>query len=180
MSSAFDVGLDKNAANYTPLTPLSLLARSAYVYPNRPAVVHDERTLTWAEVDARCRRLASALRQHGIGAGDTVATMLPNVPAMYEAHFGVAMAGAVLNTLNTRLDGESIAFMLEHAEAKVLLTDPEFSPTVEDALGRVRTRPLVIDVEDPAFAGGKRLGAVEYRTIPERRRFALRVAASFR
>jgi fatty-acyl-CoA synthase len=162
MSSAFDVGLEKNAANYTPLTPLSLIARSAYVYPNRPAVVYDERTLTWAEVHARCRRLASALAQRGIGAGETVATMLPNVPAMYEAHFGVAMAGAVLNTLNTRLDAASIAFMLEHAEAKVLLTDPEFSETVQDALGRLATPPLVIDVEDAALADGRRVGTVAY------------------
>jgi fatty-acyl-CoA synthase len=165
MSSAFDVGLEKTEANYTPLTPLSLIARSAYVYPARPAVVYGERTLTWAEVYARCRRLASALAQHGIGAGDTVAAMLPNVPAMYEAHFGVAMAGAVLNTLNTRLDAASIAFMLEHAEAKVLLTDPEFSPIVENALARVRTRPLVIEVEDAAFTGGKRLGSVEYEAF---------------
>jgi fatty-acyl-CoA synthase len=128
-------------------------------------VVYEERALTWADVYARCRRLASALAQRGIGQGDTVAAMLPNVPAMYEAHFGVAMAGAVLNTLNTRLDAATIAFMLEHAEAKVLLTDPEFSATVEDALGRLRTRPLVIDVEDAAFSGGKRVGSLEYEAL---------------
>src|SRR3954466_1914368 len=124
--NAYAIGLDKNAANYTPLSPLSLLARSAYVYPDRIAVIHGASRFTWADVYARCRRLGSALRQRGIGVGDTVAAMLPNVPAMYEAHFGVAMAGGVLNTLNTRLDAEAIAFMLDHGEAKVLLTDREF------------------------------------------------------
>src|SRR5450759_5693681 len=151
----YNIGLDKNAANYTPLSPLSLLARTAYVYPQRPAVIHGDWQLTWSEVYGRCRRLASALKQRGIGAGDTVATMLPNVPAMYEAHFGVPMSGAVLNTLNTRLDAEAIAFMLGHAEAKVLLTDREFSATVEKALAGLRRKPLVIDVDDPGFDGGK-------------------------
>src|SRR5688572_120731 len=125
--SVYDVGLAKNAANYTPLSPLSLLARTAYIYPQRRAVVYGDRTLTWSDVYARCRRLGSALAARGIGRNDTVAVMLPNVPAMYEAHFGVAMAGAVVNTLNTRLDAEAIAFMLDHAEAKVLLTDREYS-----------------------------------------------------
>jgi fatty-acyl-CoA synthase len=158
----YDVGLEKNAANYTPLTPLSLLARTAHVYPQRAAVIHGERKLTWSEVYARCRRLASALKAQGIGTADTVATMLPNVPAMYEAHFGVAMAGGVLNTLNTRLDGEAIGFMLDHAEAKVLLVDREFSAVVEQALKRVERRPLVIDVDDPLYEGGARLGDIEY------------------
>ena len=108
----YNIGLDKNAANYTPLTPLSLLARTAYVYPKRIAVIHGDWQLTWSEVYARCQRVGSALKKRGIGTGDTVAAMLPNIPAMYEAHFGVAMAGAVLNTLNTRLDAETIAFML--------------------------------------------------------------------
>jgi len=158
----YNVGLDKNAANYTPLSPLSLLARTAYVYPQRVAVIHGARRLTWSEVYARCRRLASALKQHGIGAGDTVAAMLPNVPAMYEAHFGVPMAGAVLNTLNTRLDADAIAFMLEHAGAKVLLTDREFSTVTEQALRITGTRPLVIDVDDPGFDGGKAIGETTY------------------
>ena len=158
----YNTGLDKNAANYTPLSPLSLIARSASVYPQRVAVVHGEIKLTWAEVYARCRRLASALEQRGIGEGDTVAAMLPNIPAMIEAHFGVPMSGAVLNTLNTRLDAETIAFMLDHGEAKVLLTDREFSATIEKALTLVKHRPLVIDVDDPAFAGGQRLGEIEY------------------
>ena len=160
--NSYNMALDKNAANYTPLSPLSLIARAAYVYPRRIAVIHGTARLTWAEVYARCRRLGSALRQSGIGAGDTVAAMLPNIPAMYEAHFGVAMAGGVLNTLNTRLDADAIAFMLDHGEAKVLLTDREFSATVAPALAKVRRKPLVIDVDDPSFSGGELLGDVTY------------------
>ena len=162
---AYDTGLGKNAANYTPLSPLSLLARAAYVYPKRTAVIHGNVQLTWADVYARSRRLASALHNHGISVGDTVAAMLPNVPAMYEAHFGVPMTGAVLNTLNTRLDAEAIAFMLDHAEAKVLLTDREFSVTIEKALTLVKRKPLVIDVDDVTFAGGKLLGEIEYEAF---------------
>jgi fatty-acyl-CoA synthase len=158
----YDVGLEKNEANYTPLTPLSLLARTAHVYPQRAAVIHGERKLTWSQVYERCRRLGSALKARGIGSGDTVAAMLPNVPAMYEAQFGVAMAGGVLNTLNTRLDAEAIAFMLEHGEAKVLLTDREFSPVVEQALQRLSRRLLVIDVDDALYEGGAPLGEIEY------------------
>jgi len=160
--NSYNMALDKNAANYTPLSPLSLIARAAYVYPRRIAVIHGTARLTWAEVYARCRRLGSALRQRGIGAGDTVAAMLPNIPAMYEAQFGVAMAGGVLNTLNTRLDADAIAFMLDHGEAKVLLTDREFSATVAPALAKVRRKPLVIDVDDPSFSGGELLGDVTY------------------
>jgi fatty-acyl-CoA synthase len=158
----YDVGLDKNAANYTPLTPLSLLARTAYTYPRRAGVIHGDRVLAWAEVYARCRRLASALQSRGIGAGDTVATVLPNVPAMYEAHFGVPMAGAVLNTINTRLDAATIGFILQHAEAKLLLTDREFSAAVGQALAQLKEQPLVVEVDDPAFEGGRRLGAMDY------------------
>jgi fatty-acyl-CoA synthase len=158
----YDAGLDRNAANYTPLTPLSLLARTAHVYPRRAAVVHGDMTYRWADVYARCRRLASALAARGVGAGDTVAAMLPNVPPMYEAHFGVPMTGAVLNTLNTRLDADAIAFMLDHAEAKVLLTDREFSATIGQALRIARARPLVIDVDDPAFDGGVLVGETTY------------------
>jgi len=160
----YNVDLDKNAANCTPLSPLSFLERTACVYPQRAALVHGERTLAWSEVYARCRRLASALRRRGIGTGDTVATMLPNIPAMYEAHFGVAMAGAVLNTLNTRLDAEAIAFMLDHGEAKVLLTDREFSATVAGALRLLPHRKIVvIDVDDSGYRGaGERVGEIEY------------------
>jgi fatty-acyl-CoA synthase len=162
-ANPFETDLDKNPANYAPLTPLGFIERAAYVYPGRAAVVHGRRRFTWAETYARCRRLASALARRGIGVGDTVAAMLANTPEMYECHFGVPMAGAVLNTLNTRLDAETIAFMLEHGGAKVLLADREFSATVEKALASLRTKPLVIDVDDPEYAGpGKRIGAEEY------------------
>ncbi|MGH8700876.1 MAG: acyl-CoA synthetase [Burkholderiales bacterium] len=160
-----DVGLDKNTANYTPLSPLSLLARTAYTYPRRVGVIHGDWQLTWGEVYARCRRLASALKRHGIGAGDTVAAMLPNVPAMVEAHFGVPMAGAVLNTINTRLDAGTIAFILQHAEARVLLTEREFSAPVEKALAQLKKQPLVIDVDDPEFIGGKLIGKTTYEAF---------------
>jgi fatty-acyl-CoA synthase len=164
----YEIDLDRNPANYAPLTPLSFIERAAAVYPERRAVVHGARTFTWAEAYRRCRRLASALAQRGIGPGDTVATMLANTPEMCEAHFGVPMVGAVLNTLNTRLDAEAIAFMLNHGEARALLTDREFSRTIEKALGRVDRRPLVIDVLDPEYAGeGERLGEVDYEAFLE-------------
>ena len=160
--SIFEQHLHKNPANYAPLTPLSFLERAAYVYPGRPSVIHGAQRYTWGETLARCRRLGSALKKRGIGVGDTVAAMLPNTPPMYEAHFGVAMAGAVLNTLNTRLDAEAIAFMLEHGEARLLITDREFSPTIEAALKLVKKKITVVDAEDPEFSGGKRLGEVTY------------------
>ncbi len=163
--NAYNVGLDRNAANHTPLTPLSLLARTAYVYPQRLAVIHGETRYTWSEVYARCRRLAAALAERGIGAGDTVAVMLPNIPAMYEAHFGVPMTGAVLNTLNTRLDAPSIAFMLQHGEAKVVITDREFSGTLRAALAMLSQRPFVIDVDDPLCEGGELIGETTYEAF---------------
>src|SRR5262249_23599275 len=157
-----EIGLDKNAANFAPLTPLSLIAWSAYVYPKKPAVVHGRRRFTWAETYARSRRLASALAKRGIGVGDTIAVMLSNTPEMYECHFGVPMNGAVLNTLNTRLDADALAFMLEHGEAKVLLTDREFSGTIAKALSKLRSRLLVIDVDDPEYSGaGERIGETD-------------------
>ena len=159
----FDQGLGKNDANYVPLSPLSYLERSAMVYPDRKSVVHGARSFTWSETYARCRRLASALAERGIGKGDTVAVMLSNVPAMYEAHFGVPMIGAVLNTLNTRLDAEAIAFMLGHGEAKVLITDPEFAKVVGEALKLLEgPKPLVIDALDDEFPGKDQLGEIEY------------------
>jgi fatty-acyl-CoA synthase len=164
-TNAYDTGLDKNAANYASLSPLSFIARSAHVYPNRAAIIFGDITLTWAGVYTRSRRLASALKKIGIGEGDTVATMLPNIPAMYEAHFGVPMSGAVLNTLNTRLDADAIAFMLDHGDAKVLLTDREFSGTIEKALMKVKVKPLVIDIDDPAFTDGKPLGQTDYESF---------------
>ncbi|HWI12966.1 MAG TPA: acyl-CoA synthetase, partial [Burkholderiales bacterium] len=162
---SYNVGLDRTPANYTPLTPLSLLARTAYVYPSRVAVVHGAARYSWAEVYARCRRLASALHARGIGVGDTVAVMLPNIPAMYEAHFGVPMTGAVLNTLNTRLDASSIAFMLQHGEAKVVITDREFSATMRAALAMLPDKPYVIDVDDPEYEGGELLGDATYEAF---------------
>src|SRR5258708_37904499 len=141
-------GLDRNEANYTPLTPVSFLAKAAYVYPNHVAVVHGDVRRTWRDVYARCRRLASSLARRGVRRGDTVAAMLPNIPAMVELHFGPAMIGAVLNTLNTRLDGEAIAFMLDHGEANVLFTDREVSPIAKQALKLAKAEPLVIDVDD--------------------------------
>ncbi len=162
---AYLTGLDKNQANYAPLTPLTFLERAAYVYPTRLAVVHGAHCATWAETYARCRRLASALTRHGIGRNDTVAVMAPNIPAIYEAHFGVPMAGAVLNTLNTRLDAETIAFMLRHGGARALITDGELAPTIEKALALLDDRPLVIDIDDPAFPDGKRVGEITYEAF---------------
>jgi fatty-acyl-CoA synthase len=164
-ANIYDRDLDKNPANYAPLTPLSFLERTAYVYPGRKSVVHEGQAYTWQETYARCRRLASALARRGLGVGDTVAVMLPNIPPMYEAHFGVPMCGAVLNTLNTRLDAEAIAFMLEHGEARLLITDREFSGTIEAALKRVKKKPVVIDAEDPEYSGGKRLGEKTYEEL---------------
>jgi len=162
MTSLSADDLHRNAANYTPLTPLSLIARTAYVYPEQLAVIHGERRYTWSETYARSRQLASALAREGIGSGDTVALMAANTPEMVEAHFGVPMTGAVLNTLNTRLDDEAIAFMLKHGEAKLLITDTEFSPTIKAALARLDAPIPVVDIVDPLGAGGQRLGAVEY------------------
>ncbi len=165
-NNPYEVGLAKNPANYVPLSPLSFLERSAFVYPDRISVIQGGRRFTWQETYSRCRQLASALVARGIGRGDTVACMLPNVAAMYEAHFGVPMTGAVLNTLNTRLDAEAIAFMLEHGGARVLLTDREFSPVVKAALSMLKGEPpMVIDVDDPDYDGGELLGSVDYEAF---------------
>ena len=158
----YEQDLDKNPANYSPLTPLSFLERAAFVFPDRVSVIHGAQRFTWRQTYARCRQLASALARRGIGPGETVAVMLPNTPPMVEAQFGVAMCGAVLNSLNTRLDAESIAFMLDHGGAKLLITDREFSATIEKALTLAQTKPIVIDVDDPDFTGGRLLGEKEY------------------
>lgn len=160
--------LPKTEANFAAFTPLSFLERTAAVYPGRTAIVHGELRQTWAETQARCRRLASALKNRGISRGDTVAVMLPNTPPMVEAHFGVPMSGAVLNTLNTRLDPEAIAFMLDHGEARAIVVDPEFSGTIAAALKlRTRTEPiLVIDTEDALFTGKtERIGSLTYEQL---------------
>ncbi|MDX1375399.1 MAG: acyl-CoA synthetase [Burkholderiales bacterium] len=162
-ANPYEQDLDKNPANHAPLTPLSFIERAASVYPEQVAVIHGAERYTWRETYARARRLGAALAGRGLGVGDTVAVMLPNVPAMFEAHFGVPMTGAVLNTLNTRLDADAIAFMLEHGGARVLLTDREFSPTIEAALAKLGRPIEVIDVEDPVYDGpGKRLGRQSY------------------
>ncbi len=162
-----DSDLGQNPANYVPLTPLSFIARAADVYPDRVAVIHGDTRYSWGQVYQRCRRLASALRARGIGPGDTVAVFSPNTPAIFEASFGVPMAGAVLNTVNTRLDAKSIAFILRHSEAKVLITDVELSEVAAEALGQLAASPLVVDVEDPPAASGKRLGELTYEALLE-------------
>ena len=162
----YEIGLDKNSANFVALSPLSFIERTAAIYPQRVAVVHGALRQTWHQTFDRCRRLASALAAAGVGKGDTVAAMLPNVPAMFEAHFGVPATGAVLNTLNTRLDAEAIAFMLQHGEAKVLLTDREFAGVVEKALALLgERRPLVIEVEDDLAPEGRAVGSVTYEAF---------------
>jgi fatty-acyl-CoA synthase len=162
--SPFD-DLPKVQANYAPLTPLTFIERAAYVYPDLPAVVYGATRTTWKQTYARCRRLASALARRGIGKNDVVAIMAPNTPPMYEAAFGVPMCGGVVNTLNTRLDGETLAFMLRHGGAKVLITDREFSPAIETALSLLDRKPIVIDIADPAHPDGKLLGEIEYEAF---------------
>ncbi|HXF89492.1 MAG TPA: acyl-CoA synthetase [Xanthobacteraceae bacterium] len=159
----YDIDLDRSPANFQPLTPLTLLERAASVFPAHTAIIHGKLRRSYAEFYARTRRLASALAKRGIARGDTVSAVLANTPAMLEAHYGVPMTGAVLNTINTRLDAATIAFILEHAEAKVLLTDREYSATVKEALTRSKAKPLVIDYDDPEFSGpGERLANIEY------------------
>ncbi|HEV2301432.1 MAG TPA: AMP-binding protein, partial [Stellaceae bacterium] len=164
-SDRYEKGLDKNPANYLPLSPIGFLERSAAVYPERLAVVYGARRRGWRQTLERCRRLASALAKRGVRRGDTVAIMAPNLPEHFEAHFGVPMAGAVLNALNIRLDAETIAFILRHGEAKVLLTDTEFAPTVGAALAGLDEKPLVIDIADPEGPGGERLGDIDYEAF---------------
>ncbi|HEY0837659.1 MAG TPA: acyl-CoA synthetase [Azospirillum sp.] len=165
----YEIDLDQNAANMAPLTPLSFLRRTASVYPNRLAVVHGDVRRTWKETYERCVRLASALKARGIGVGDTVAVMAPNIPETFEAHFGPAMIGAVLNALNIRLDAEALAFILEHGDAKVLLTDREFSGVMHKAVHMLppERRPLVIDIDDPLAKGGALIGAMTYEQFLE-------------
>jgi len=157
--------LARGRANFVALSPLSFLARAAAVYPDKIAVIHGERSFTYAEFYARCRRVADALQKRGIGKGDTVSLMAPNVPAMLEAHYGVAMAGGVLNALNYRLDARNIAFIFGHAETKILITDREFSATIKEALKLAERKPLVIDIDDPLYAGGELLGETDYESF---------------
>ena len=166
MPTPYDIDLDRNAANFQPLTPLSFLERAAEVYPDATAIVHGARSWNYRQFYARARQLASALARRGIKRGDTVSVMLANTPALIEAHYGVPMTGAVLNALNTRLDAALIAFILDHADAKVLITDREFSKVVKEALARAKVKPLVVDYDDPEFTGaGERLGGLEYEAL---------------
>jgi fatty-acyl-CoA synthase len=161
-NNPYAIGLDKNAANYQPLSPLSFLARAAQVFPDHPAVIHGPQRFTYGQYYARSRRLASALSQAGIGRNDTVSVMLANTPAMLEAHYGVPMTGAVLHSINTRLDAAIVAFMLDHAGAKVVITDTEFASVMREALAKASVKPLVIDYADPTIDGGQPLGSRDY------------------
>src|SRR6266536_2335540 len=147
-NSPFGDALGKERANYIPLSPVQFLARSALIWPHKIAVRHGAQAYTYREFEARCRRLASALARRGVGRGDTVAVMAANTPALLEAHYAVPALGAVLNALNTRLDARMIAFCLDHGEARVLITDPEFAPTIREALGATQRTLLVVDIDD--------------------------------
>ena len=163
----YEQHLEQNAANYEALSPLTFLERSASIYPDKLAVVHGEVRRTWAETYERCRRLASALVKEGIKPGDTVSMMCPNLPEHFEAHFGVPMAGAVLNSINTRLDAPAVAFIIKHAETKILFTEREMNAVVSKALDLLDTKPLVIDIDDPTFQEGKLLGSMTYEKFIE-------------
>ncbi len=162
MVSAYDQ-LPRTPANFVALSPLRYLERAAYIYPNQDAIIHGSRHISWRETYTRCRQFAHQLQKIGVGKNDTVSVLLPNIPAMIEAHFAVPMVGAVLNTLNTRLDGKTLAFMLEHAESKVLLVDPEFVPVAKEALSLISQEIYIIDVADIEFDGeNQKIGQVEY------------------
>ena len=161
-TNPFEIDLDRRPANYQPLTPLSLLERSAGIYPDKTAIIHGSQRITYRDFWQRSLRLASALSRRGIGRGDTVSVMAPNTPQMLEAQFGVPMSGAVLNSLNIRLDGPTIGHILEHGEAKILLTDTEFAPVIREALAVSGKDLLVIDIDDPEGDGGERLGNLDY------------------
>ncbi|MHA6494963.1 acyl-CoA synthetase [Pseudomonas borbori] len=161
----YEDGLPRDAANFQALSPLSFLERAASVYPLRLALVNGAQRQTWGETYGRCIRLASALAQRGIGLGDTVALIAPNGPAMFEAHFGIPMCGAVLNAINTRLDAETIAFILQHGDAKVVLVDKEFGELLQRALDLLPRRPLIIDIDDPEYQAGQRISPLDYETL---------------
>ena len=163
----FEKGLERNAANFQALTPLSFLAWAEEVYPDNTAVIHGETRFTWSEFSVRCRRLASALSRRGLGYGDTVSIMAPNIPPMLEAHYGVPMTGAVLNSLNYRLDAATIAFILDHGESKAVITDREFSGVIRDALKILGRDIIVIDIDDPLAKTGDVLGEIDYEELLE-------------
>ena len=166
MAHMYDTNLDKNDANFTPLSPLSFLIRAAEVYPNRTSIIHGKKQFTWSETYKRSKQLASALSKRGIGKGDTVAVLCFNTPEIYETHFGVPMIGAVLNTINIRLDADTISYILEHGEAKALITDNELSPTIKQVLNKIKNKILVIDIDDELAnhpeGAGENLGEINY------------------
>ncbi len=161
----YEDNLDKNPANYQALSPLSFLQRAAQVYPNQPSIIHGERKYSYAQTYERCIKLASSLIKRGLGIGDTVAIIAPNIPEMLEAHYGVPMAGAVLNTINTRLDAATIAFILDHAQAKAVLVDREFSSVMAQALKLCAVKPIVIDIDDSEYVGGELIGEIDYEAF---------------
>ncbi len=166
MAHMYDTNLDKNDANFTPLSPLTFLIRAAEVYPNRTSIIHGKKQFTWSETYKRSKQLASALSKRGIGKGDTVAVLCFNTPEIYETHFGVPMIGAVLNTINIRLDVDTISYILEHGEAKALITDNELSPTIKQVLDKIKNKILVIDIDDELAnhpeGAGENLGEINY------------------
>ena len=164
-NSPFEENLPKNQANYSPLTPLSFLTRTAEVFPERTAVIYGEIKRSWRETLKRCTRLASALKKKGVVQGTTVSVMAPNVPELLEAHFGVLMTGGVLNALNIRLESETLAYILEHGESQVLITDREFSPVIKKVLQQLEDPPLVIDIDDPMAEVGELLGEIDYEAF---------------
>ncbi len=163
MEHNYEWGLEKNPANYSPVSPLEFISRAAEVYPDKLAIVHGKTRRTWSETYKRCLKFASALKKTGIKKGDTVAVMLPNIPAMVEAHFSIPLCGAVINALNIRLDPDSISFMLQHGEAKIILVDREFTSVISQAILRMENPPLIINVEDELYTGpGEKIGSIEY------------------
>ena len=166
MTDMYNTNLDKNHANFTPLSPLSFLQRSAEVYPNRLSIVHGSKKYTWSDTFKRSKQLASALTKKGVGKGDTVAVLCFNTPEIYEAHYGIPMIGAIINTINIRLDVDTISYILEHGEAKVVITDNELSPTIKEVLNKIKTKPLVIDIDDELAnhpeGAGENLGSENY------------------
>ena len=165
MFNDFEKELPQNPANYSPLSPLCFLERTAAVFPERTAVIHGNLKRNWSETLKRCIKLASALSKRGVGRGSTVSLMAPNVPELLEAHFGVLMTGGVLNALNIRLEAETLAYILDHGEAKVLITDREFSSVIKDTLNRLKAPPLVIDIDDPLAEGGELIGEISYENF---------------
>ena len=166
-TNPYEINLDQTPANHVPLTPLTWIERAAAIYPETEAVVHGTRKYTWSETFTRCKKLCSALTKKGIRKGDAVAVLATNIPAFYECLFGVPAAGAIINPINIRLDSDAIAFIIDHGEAKILITDTEFSSVVRDALEKCSSNPLVIDISDEESPSDDRLGEIEYEEFIE-------------